>query len=325
MKNLFNHRRSNKEPQRPAGEKAAKSEILNIMDDTVFKAMLTAETEESYEALRSLLSACTRRPVSHVQVTNSELLPAYPGGKKPHLDIHVLFNDGEAADLEMQVKITDDDLKARAELYTAMLISRQARKGQMYKNVKRVYQIFFLNCVLFPESRKMPQRFSYREETEHYQLNDRSEIVFYELPKLEQRVQDITGRIVNVKTKDLPEEEKWCIFMRYQHEERAAELIQKLYREEEGIMWAQEAVNGIDRDYLESIREMSEIKAQWDLELELDTAKKEGRKKGMEEGKAEGQTEKALEVAQKMKTMGLPIAQVAEATGLSLETVENLK
>jgi hypothetical protein len=31
----------------------------------------------------------------------------------------------------------------------------------------------------------------------------------------------------------LSEEEKWCIFMRYRHDKRAARLVEKLYREEE--------------------------------------------------------------------------------------------
>jgi len=43
--------------------------------------------------------------------------------------------------------------------------------------------------------------------------------------------------------------------MRYWHEKRAAGLAEKRYREEEGVMWAEKAVNGTDRDYCGNERE----------------------------------------------------------------------
>jgi hypothetical protein len=52
-----------------------------------------------------------------------------------------------------------------------------------------------------------------------------------------------------------------CVFMKYRHEEQTAKLVEKLYRKEEGIMWAERAVAGIDRDYFKAIRKMGELKA----------------------------------------------------------------
>jgi predicted transposase YdaD len=47
--------------------------------------------------------------------------------------------------------------------------------------------------------------------------------------------------------------------------------------------------------------------------------------KGEARGKEEGQATKALEVAKNLITrIGLPLEQVAEATGLDLETVQSL-
>jgi predicted transposase/invertase (TIGR01784 family) len=129
------------------------------------------------------------------------------------VDVHAIFNDGETADLEMQMDISDDDLKARAEQYASLLLSAQSEKGKQYKGIKRVYQIFFLNCVLFPQSNKLPRRYSYREETEHDRLNELTEIIFYEMPKLERRVRDyLEGKI---GAEILSEEEKWCMYMKY--------------------------------------------------------------------------------------------------------------
>ena len=113
-------------------EKAAQGKTLSVLDDVVFKTMLGSDTDDSREALRSLLSACTRRAVSEVQIINNELFPAYHGAKTPRLDVHVTFNDGETADLEMQTEKSDDDLKKRAEFYTAMLLAAQLPKGKQY-------------------------------------------------------------------------------------------------------------------------------------------------------------------------------------------------
>ena len=328
----------------PAREKNDEESPLNVMDDIVFKAMLTSNTDVSRETLRRLLCACTRREVSAVRVTNNDLVPPHREGKTPRLDVHVTFNDGESANLEIQINKTDDDLKARAELYTAMLLSGQSRRGQKYQDIKRVYQIFFLNCVIFPDSGKLPQRFSYREETEHHRLSDISEIIFYELPKLERRVREMTALETVVKTDGLSEEEKWCIFMRYRHEKRAARLVEKLYREEEGIMLAEKAVKGISRDYLKFAREMAETKNRMERQYRIYKAEKEGMEKGLaqgieqglekglaqgiekgiEQGIEKGRTDEKLEIARKMKDMGLPASQIAKATGLSLKAVKNI-
>ena len=105
LNNLLRRYLFSRELKRLAKENAEQDKPLCIMDNVVFKAMLASDTKESQEALRHLLSACTRREVSGVQVRNSELLPAHLGGKSPRLDVNVTFNDGEAANLEMQIDI----------------------------------------------------------------------------------------------------------------------------------------------------------------------------------------------------------------------------
>jgi predicted transposase/invertase (TIGR01784 family) len=318
MNNFFSRRRFTKELKKLARENTARGEPLRVMDDVVFKAMLGSDTEDSREALRSLLSACIRREVTSVRLANNDLIPAHLDAKSSRLDVHVTFNDGEVADLEMQMGKSDDDLKFRAALYSAMLLSGQSHKGGTYGEIKRVYQIFFLNCILFPQSNKLPRRYSYREETEHDRLTAVTEIIFYEMPKLEQRVQAILAGTTEM---DLCEDEKWCMYMKYRHEERAAKLMEQLYREEAGIMRAERTVEKISRDYRKFAREMAITKNRMDRAQE----RYEGRKEGLATGHAEGQAKKALEIAAKMKKAGRPSGEIAEFTDLSLKTIEQLK
>jgi len=318
MKNLFKSYLLSKGLKKLAKENAAQGKHLCIMNDIVFKAVLTSDSEDSREALRHLLSACTRREVSGVQVKNSELLPVHLDAKLTRFDVHVTFNDGEAADLEMQLCKPDDDLKTRAAMYTAMLMSAQSRKGHEYREIKRVYQVFFLNFTLFPNSGKLSRRYFYMEEEEHDRLTDATEIIFYEMPKLEQRVQNLLAGKADMET--LSAEEKWCTFMKYRHEDRAEKLIEELSLKEEGIMRAERAAAKIDRDYEKFARRMAEEKNRLDIALRREAIRRAGLTEGMEKG----HTEKALEIARKMKNAGRPLSEIEEFTGLPLDAIEKL-
>ena len=51
---------------------------------------------------------------------------------------------------------------------------------------------------------------------------------------------------------------------------------------------------------------------------------KEGVSDGISQGISQGEHQKAIETAKKFLTMGISIEQVAQGTGLSLETIENI-
>ena len=344
----------NRELKRLARKKFARGEPLSILDDIVFKAVFSSDTEDSNEALRLLLSACTKREVSAVRIMNNELLPAYLGAKSPRLDIHVTFNDGEIANLEMQVGQSDDDLKKRSALYSAGLLYGQSKKGEPYKDLKRVYQIFFLNCVLFPQSDKLPRRYFYMEAEEHDVLTEVTEIIFYELPKLERKLKDyLCG---NDGMESLSDEEKWCIYFRYRYEEQAKPLIEKLCGEEKGIMRAERALKKVDKDYIKFARELAKVKDRIDMayaieraipkameivmpkameiampkamEIAMEKAKQivytEAQSKGLAKGKDEGKAEASLDIARKLKACGRPFAEITNVTGLSIKDIEKL-
>jgi flagellar biosynthesis/type III secretory pathway protein FliH len=170
------------------------------------------------------------------------------------------------------------------------------------------------------------------------------------MPKLERRARDyLEGKI---SAENLSEEEKWCMYMKYRHEEQAGRLIEDLCRKEEGIMRAEKTVNGISRDYLKAAREMAITKNRLDRgQAEYNARQKghaeglaeghaegrteghaegrtegrtEGHAEGRTEGLAEGRTEEKLEIARKMKAIGRPLSEIAEITGLSPEAIGKL-
>jgi len=330
MKNIFHHLKSLNEQRRFFKEKAEQGQPLSILDDHVFKYTLASDTEDSREALRSLLSACIHREISSVEILNNELLPVYMGAKSPRLDVRVEFNDGEQADLEMQVRNTEDNLKDRASQYITLLQAGQVKRGKQYNETERVYQIFFLNFVLFPGSEKVPRRYGYREEKENDLLTDKTEIIFYELPKLEQRIIDYFEGKAGVEL--LPEDEKWCIFMKCRHEQEAKPLINELCSMEEGIMRAEKQVRKLSRSEKRYYTvEMDRLKDKVDLfsrqQFAHDKGLAEGRAEGLAEGREEGRQEllkEKLTIARNLLAEGSTPEFIQKITGLSLDEIAKL-
>jgi len=62
------------------------------------------------------------------------------------------------------------------------------------------------------------------------------------------------------------------------------------------------------------------------LKSELDWQSREvgARRKGLAEGFTKGHDEASLDIARNLKGMGLPISQIAEGTGLPIETIERM-
>jgi predicted transposase/invertase (TIGR01784 family) len=296
--------------KRQALYNAQSGKPLNPTQDFVFKTLFASPEPDSREALRALVSDCIHRPVRNLSVKNSETLPGYPEGKLFRLDIHATFNDGEEADIEMQVKKTDDDLIARSLVYAGRLLGDQLKRGKRYLEVKRVYQIIFMDFTLFPESERVPRRYSFMEQKEHTCLSDLVELIYYEMPKLKHVAEkyiekgETPGRLSN--------EEKWCIFLKYKELEGMKPLIDEICREEKGIMLANKRLDKLSRRSDKWARSLSRDKAVTDYKSGLYAA----RVKGKAEGKAEA--------ARNMKAEGDSTEKIARITGLSPEEIEKL-
>ena len=53
--------------------------------------------------------------------------------------------------------------------------------------------------------------------------------------------------------------------------------------------------------------------------------KEEGKEEGRAEGRAEGMSQRSLEIARNLLSLGLPVDQITQATGLTEEEIELLK
>ena len=78
-------------------------------------------------------------------------------------------------------------------------------------------------------------------------------------------------------------------------------------------------------DYYNILHTAKEEAERIGLEKGLEKGLAEGREKGLAEGRAEGRIEALLEMARKMLAAGMPVEQIAELTGLAVETLCELQ
>lgn len=101
-----------------ARQKVREHARIQVRSDTGFKLQLSNNTKASNHCLRKLLSALTGKTVTKVQVLNAEITPEYFTAKRPRLDVYCTFNDGQKADIELQLS-KESDLEAKRAVYYA--------------------------------------------------------------------------------------------------------------------------------------------------------------------------------------------------------------
>ena len=85
-----------------------------------------------------------------------------------------------------------------------------------------------------------------------------------------------------------------------------------------------EAMIHITREDRERARKLSEDKYILDTQSMRVSAWKEGLQEGLQKGLKEGEKKEKFEIARKLKGMTIPVSQIAESTGLTVEDIEKL-
>ncbi len=128
-------------------------QLLDPKIDIVFKMLLA--DEDSEPILVALLNAVLHRehrPIIKAKVLNPEIPRRFSDDKGTFLDILAELDNGACINVEMQMKNTYD-ARPRALFHWARIYSSQLKRGNayVYKNLKPVYSIFFLNYREFKE------------------------------------------------------------------------------------------------------------------------------------------------------------------------------
>ena len=170
---------------------------------------------------------------------------------------------------------------------------------------------------LFPSLEDCHNIFEVRDRKRGLLLCDRLELHFLELSKIDDQ------KPVHALT----EIERLGAYLKFANIENRQDYVKQILTMED-IDMTENAYRKVTEDELEYERRESRFRYQLQRNTELSVARNEGEaiglKKGRSEGLVEGAAQKQREIAKNLKHAGIPIAVIAENTGLTAEEIEKL-
>ena len=309
------------------------TELLNPLNDVIFKALFGKEQEDSklilINFLNSILSLENQEKITSIIHLNPINIAEHEEDKSSILDIKVKTQQEERINIEIQIN-NADDFRKRSLFYWSKLYGGALSKGEPYHKLKRSIVINIMDFNLITETGKYHTEYLILEKDEHFPLTKDLSIHYLELPKFDSK-------------KDLEKMEAiemWLSFLKWAGKLENKEKPGKLIERSELLKMAKEMLEQISAD--EAIRErfFAREKARRDAISQVKYAELMGMEKGMEkgiekgmekgiekgrlEGMEKGKREGLLMAAKNLIKLGMPIKQISLATGLKEEELNKL-
>ena len=292
-----------------AAEEAVKSgRQLELTDDIVFKMFFAGNTPESKKCLCSFLSAVIGKQVKNVEVTNSEILPDVLDDKSSRLDINCVFDNGDKADIEMQCSNQQDDQRNRALYYGGKLVATSLKKGELYSEMRKSYQITVTNYKEFNDDDFFTEFNMYSVKKEIV-LSDCETIYFIELPKLK--------KFLKCDFENITPLQFWAIMIKYYQNKEIREKLMETSKYKEDSAMAEKVASLITDDMRAWAIRLSREGGEMDRLARLTIARREGEK--------QGEHRKAVEMARRMIDRNYNLDDIADITMLPISEIKQLK
>lgn len=267
--------------------------FLPVKSDVIFR--LFYADERNTEFLISLLKSILRLPeddYNEIEIADPHLLREFDGDKLGIIDVKLYTKTRKIIHIEIQLKVTPEELQKRVILYDAKLIAEQVKSGDGYDVIRKVVSIIITEEDLIPDSQQYHHRFTLYDSNAGVEFSDILEINTLELRKLPEST-------------DGTELYDWAKFI-------AAET------EEEMTMVAER--NPVVNKAVVKFRELSADERTRDL---FERREKARRDQVARERWAVKQRE--VEFAKTLLKRNRPIEEIMEDTGLTHDEIENLK
>ena len=266
-----------------------KFDDLTFADHYMFEKVL-----QNPEICQELIERLLKIKIDHIEYPEIEkTISPYYETKGVRLDVYIKDSD-KVFDIELQNAL-DDDLPLRTRFYQSMIDTDNLLKGQDYSELPTSFIIFI--CKYDPFNLNLPTyTFKSRcEENTSLLLNDKSvKKIFNATAYKDEKDVAISAfleYICNQKTVD-------------DFTSKIDSFVQKIKHQEVNKKEYQ-TMNLHDRDNFRR-------------------GKKEGIIEGFQQGISQGEYQKAIETAKNFLKMGIPIEQVAQGTGLSIDEINKL-
>jgi predicted transposase/invertase (TIGR01784 family) len=279
-------------------------------NDFVFKMIFG--DERNTDILTDFLQAVLDLPpeeYADIQLADPHARREREKDKLGILDVRMRTATGQLIDIEIQVSDTPF-MRERIIFYLSKLVTGQIGKGMDYENIKRAISIVITDYVLVPDTNECHDRFFLYSELTKTRFSDIVEIDTLELPKIPaDRDPPPSPNGAEVPLRRNTKLRQWTRFLAGKNREDFMELAQTSPTMKKAVGVLMELNASERRRMLAESRE----KARRDERARLNYAVKGAYTSGEKIG-----------AARAYKEMGIPIAEIATKTGLSVAEIERL-
>ena len=240
--------------------------------------------------------------------------------KEFHYDFMCKDANGVMFIVELQT-YWEYDWFQRCVCYSSRAYDRQTKKGEDY-NVPPVYLIAFMGVnINHPDKEFWRDRYiseyTFREKQSHDLLAETIVIIFAELARFTKTAEECLTEIDQMlyvlrNIGRLMEQPAWL----------QKEVFNRILKGCEIAGFNEEKRKIYEQEMNDEKRRNSQLKTA--VMMGREEGRLEGRAEGREEGRAEGVHEAKLEAAKNLKSLGVSEEIISQATGLPIETIQNL-
>ena len=338
------------------------AKYLDPKADLTFKKVFGEHEDLVASLLNALLPLPPDARIEGVEYLPAEVIPDDPLHKDSIVDVRCRDSRGRQFVVEMQM-IWAPDFNQRALFNAAKAYSRQLPAGGDYAELKPVYSLNLLNDVMNPDVPECYHHYALSHRTYRDKTIDGIQLVFVELPKFrpqsmaERKMAVLWLRFlteINEETRKAPpelaenpdvgkaleiveesgmtdeERARYDGFVDWLRRERGRARREKELGDVEARLGAATAELKTARAELDTATaELKTATAERDAATaELDTATAELKTATAERDAATAERDAAVEklrqTARSLKAMGLPVPQIATATGLDAAAIRAL-
>jgi len=294
---------------------SVKGKYLNPKADLTFKLVFGEHKDLVMSLLNALLPLPADGQIVSVEYISNEMVPDNPGKKFSIVDVQCEDQRGRRFIVEMQ-NVWQSMFVKRVLLNTAKAIVKQVGEADDFSRLQPVYSLNLVNDEGFDrETTEFYHDYMLTDTSHPEQTLDGIRMVFVELKKF--------------RPKSMPEKKMAVLWLRFlteiseATEEVPVELLENAETSKALLILERSAYNDSQLHAYQNF---------WygvhsERVLFDDGHKKglaEGLEKGRAEGLAEGERKKSLAIALNLRQMGMPLAEVAKATGLSVKEIKAL-
>lgn len=266
-------------------------DVVKAKLDIIFKKLFTSDNSVLTAFVGDILDL-PQGAIKKVDVLNPNIMPVNAEGKQGQLDLKMQVDD-KIVNVEIQLR-NRGDFRDRALYYWSKIYTDELKKGERYTDLKQTITINILNFNLF-DCEEPYSSFSMLETKRHEQLTDKCSILFFELKK------------VNSKIESNNRKKLWLQLINAETEEELDML------EQTGVPEIQKAVvilHEMSAD--EELREMARLREKWTLDYNSDMSneRRMGRAEGRIEGIAEGRDKGISDMLKSMRESGMTEEQI---------------